>query len=226
MTESTSRPRVPGTMLLTIAPLLFSDDVIAAVVEPAISDLQREVAEAGPGRLARLRARWRGYGAFWRLALVVPFERWPVAVGHTTTVTFGDRVRRLAAGSALVGLVGVTGPVLGAWAAVVAAAAVIFALGIHSWYERHPSDVPDPIDAPWRPPQINVSSTDVAANSGGLIFVIGSVLIVAIGLPSVVWFLLAATAGGVLVAWALVRWRTSHPHAGLPESRIGVSLRS
>jgi hypothetical protein len=226
MTETTRHPRVPGAMLLKIAPLLFSDDVIAAVVEPAISDLQREVAEAGPRRVARLRARWRGYGAFWKLALVVPFRRWPVAAGHTRTDTFGDRVRRLAAGSALVGLVGVAGPVLGAWAAVVMAAAVIFALGIHSWYARHPSDVADPIDAPWRPPQINFSSTDVAANSGGLIFVIGSVLIVAIGLPSVVWFLVAATAGGILVAWALVRWRTSHPHAGLPENRIGVSLRS
>jgi hypothetical protein len=85
------------------------------------------------------------------------------------------------------------GPVLGVWVAVVAAAAALFAIVFHAWYQRHPSDVPDPTERQWRPPQINFSSTDVAGNSGGLIFVVGSVVIVAVGLPSVFWFLLAAT---------------------------------
>jgi len=224
MRES-SDPRVPGTRLLAIATLLFRDDVIAAIVEPAISDLQREMALAGSDWLARLRARRRGYAAFWKLVLVVPFTPEPVTVRHAGVTTLGDAIHRLAAVFALVALAAIVGPVLGAWAAVVIAAAVMFALGIHAWYERHPSDAPDPIDEPWRTPQINFSSTDVAANSGGLIFVIGTVLIVVVGLPSVVWFLLAATVGGCLVAWALVRWRISHPRTDLPAYRIDGSAR-
>jgi hypothetical protein len=69
-------------------------------------------------------------------------------------------------------------------------------------------------------PQINFSSTDVAGNVGGLIFVVGSVFIVVIGLPSVIWFLLAGTAAGCILAWGLVAWHTKHPEYGLPANRI------
>ena len=69
-------------------------------------------------------------------------------------------------------------------------------------------------------PQINFSSTEVEGNVGGLIFVVGSVFIVAVGLSSVIWFLFAATAAGCFLAWALVAWHTSHPRRGLPENRI------
>ena len=68
--------------------------------------------------------------------------------------------------------------------------------------------------------QINFSSTEVAGNIGGLIFVVGSVFIVAIGLPSVIWFLFAATIAGCILAWALVTWHTRHPKRGLPENLI------
>ena len=97
----------------------------------------------------------------------------------------------------------------------------MFAIAIHLWYARHPSDVPIP-DEPQRTatPQINFSSTEVAGNIGGLIFVVGSVFIVAIGLPSVIWFLFAATTLGCVVAWALVAWHTKHPKRGLPENQI------
>jgi predicted branched-subunit amino acid permease len=63
---------------------------------------------------------------------------------------------------------------------------------------------------------------DVAGNIGGLIFAVGSVLIVAVGLPSVMWFLLVATIAGCFVAWALARWRTSHPYSGRPAKGIGL----
>ena len=65
-----------------------------------------------------------------------------------------------------------------------------------------------PPDAPWRSPQINFSSTDVAGNVGGLIFVVGSVLIVSLGLPSVFWFLLAGTIAACFVAWGLAAWHS------------------
>ena len=73
MTESSNRPRVPGTTLLKIARLLFDESLLSAAVQPTISDLQREVADAGSSRLKRLRAQRRGYCAFWTLTLVASF---------------------------------------------------------------------------------------------------------------------------------------------------------
>ena len=99
-------------------------------------------------------------------------------------------------------------------------AGALFAILIHAWYARHPSEVPTPAEPQRGSPQINFSSTEVAGNIGGLIFVVGSVFIVAIGLPSVIWFLFAATIAGCILAWALVTWHTRHPKRGLPENLI------
>jgi len=215
-----SRPRVPGTFLLKIARLLFNDRVHASIVQPTIADLQREVANAGPNRTERLRARWRGYAAFWRLTVVSPFAL-STSPADAVGVAFPDAVARLAVGSIVVALLAIVGPALGAWAALVAAAGALFALLIHRWYARHPSDIAVPDEPRQRgTPQINFSSTEVAGNIGGLIFVVGSVFVVAIGLPSVIWFLFAATIAGCFVAWALVAWHTRHPKSGLPENQI------
>jgi hypothetical protein len=46
------------------------------------------------------------------------------------------------------------------------------------------------------------------------------VLIVAIGLPSVLVFLFAATVAGCFLAWALAAWYSSHPKSGLPRNQI------
>src|SRR5262249_12491385 len=81
---------------------------------------------------------------------------------------------------------------------------------IHVWYERHPSDVAMPSKRLSPTPQINFSSTDVAGNVGGLIFVLGSVLIVTLALPSVFWFLLAGTIAACFVAWGLAARHTRH----------------
>ena len=220
MTGSTSGPRVPGTTLLKIARLLFNEHLVSAVVEPTISDLQREIASAGPNRRKRLRARWRGYCAFWKITLAAPFASWASPAADSGAVAFPDAIARLAVSSIVVALVAVVGPVLGAWAAVVTAAGGIFAFLIHAWYARHPSEVPTPTEPQRGSPQINFSSTEVAGNIGGLIFVVGSVFIVAIGLPSVIWFLFAAMVAGCFLAWGLVTWHTRHPKRGLPENQI------
>ena len=199
MTGTTSGPRVPGTTLLKIARLLFNEHLLSTVVQPTISDFQREIAAAGPHRFKRLRAQWRGYRAFWTVVLVAPLRLQPSPAQQAGAVAFPDAVARLALGSIVVALV---------------------AILIHAWYERHPSDIPIPTEPQRRSPQINFSSTDVAGNIGGLIFVVGSVFIVVIGLPSVIWFLFAATVAGCFLAWALVTWHTSHPKRGLPENRI------
>lgn len=189
----------PGTRLLKIAPLLFNERFIATVVRPTIADLQSEVAAAGPDHVKRLRARCRGYSAFWMLILVAPFASWS---DDLPNIAAG----RVAAGSAVVTLLTVM--TLGAWTAFVTAAGALVAFLIHVWYERHPSEIAMPPDAPWRSPQINFSSTDVAGNVGGLIFVVGSVLIVSLGLPSVFWFLLAGTIAACFVAWGLAAWHS------------------
>ena len=74
MTGTTGGPRVPGTTLLKIARLLLNEHLLSTVVQPTISDLQREIASAGPRRLKRLRAQWGGYCAFWTVMLVAPFR--------------------------------------------------------------------------------------------------------------------------------------------------------
>ena len=117
-------------------------------------------------------------------------------------------------------LLAVVGPVLAVWAAVVTVAGTLFAIMIHAWYDRHPSDIPTPTESQRLSPQINFSSTEVAGDIGGLIFVVGSVFIVAVGLPSVIWFMFAGTVAGCFLAWGLVSWYTSHPKWGLPENRI------
>jgi hypothetical protein len=220
MTRSKNGRRAPGTILLRIAPRLFSDRFVSAVVEPTIADLQSEVAAAGESRFKRLRAQWHGYCAFWMLTLVAPFASWADTNENDTAVAYRGVAGRLAAGATVFALLALTKAMLGVSVAVLAAAGALVAILIHAWYERHPSDIPTPIERTWRTPQINFSSTDVGGNAGGLIFVVGTVLIVSVGLPPVLWFLLAGTVGGCFLAWRLVEWHTRHPKRGLPENLI------
>jgi hypothetical protein len=210
--------RLPGTTLLMVARLLLSEHLVLAVIEPTIADLQCEVAAAA-NRVGRLSARWRGYRAFWTLILIGAFAPWAVPVPHANAAAFPDAVH-LAIGLTIFTLVTVLHPVLGAVLAVVATAGVLCAIVIHAWYRRHPSELPTPRQRLWRSPQINFSSTDVAGNSGGLIFVGGTIVILALGLPSILCFLLAGTVAGCVVARGLVEWRTRHPQGDQPENRI------
>ena len=220
-TGSGNRLRIPGATLLKIAPLIFDEHVVATIVRPTIADLQREIDEAGPNRVERLRARWRGYFAFWRLTFLAAFGSWGSPALSRGAAAFPDVVARLAVGSIVVALIAVAGPFVGAWIAVPIVAAAFFAALIHQWRRQHPSELPEPSE-PQRTasPQINFSSTDVAGNIGGLIFAIGTILIVVVGVPSVIWFLFVGAAAGCVVAWALVAWHTNHPESGRPENQI------
>ena len=223
MTGANGRPRLPGSTLLALARLLFAEPLRSSVVEPTISDLQHEMAEAGQSRVRRLRARWRGYGAFARLILVGLFAT-PVlsetvpAGGGVMTIT--DLVERLARRAILLTLLVVAGLVLRGWLTVVAVVGAVLAVVIHAWNRQRPSDMPTHDDVSPRAPQINFSSTEVAGNVGGLIFAVGSVFIVAIGVPSLIWFLLGALVAACVLAWGLISWHTNHPTSGLPENRI------
>jgi len=188
----------PGTTLLKIAPVLFNERFIASVVHPTIADLQSEFDAAEADRAKRLRVLGRGYAVFWMLIIVAPFASWSDNRSDSPTA-------RLALGSAGVAVVMVV--TFGAWTALlIVAAGTLVALLIHAWHERHPSEIAVLPERRWRSPQINFSSTDVGGNAGGLIFVVGSVLIVSLGLPSVFWFLLTAALAAGFVAWGLAVW--------------------
>jgi hypothetical protein len=154
------------------------------------------------------------------LTLIAPFASWGPPARDAGTVAFPDAMMRFAVGSIVLTLLALVGPVPGAWAALLIAAGTLFAIMIHLWYQRHPYDSPTPTERQRHVPQINFSSTEVNSNMGGLIFMVGSVLIVAVGLPSVIWFLLGSTAAGGLFAWGLVAWHRSHPMRGVPANRI------
>jgi len=222
MTPPAGTHRFPGTTLRRIAPLLFSEAFIVAVVDPTIADLQAEFAAAGDNRARQLRARWRGYAAFWRVTLAAPFAALapaPAAPSEVDAPAAPRRTGNLGTIAVIVAVLAVNRVFLGI-SFIVLAAAVLCAIVIHLWYERHPSDTAAPRDRSWRSPQINFSNMEVPGNIGGLIFMVGSLLVVLLGLPSVLWFLLIGAAAGSFVAWRLATWHARHPKWGLPENRI------
>jgi hypothetical protein len=128
---------------------------------------------------------------------------------------------RLTGGSIVVALLVMAGPRLGVWVGAMTAAGALLAIVMHAWYVRHPSDMPAPSEPQrWRTPQINSPLRKSPATFGGLIFVVGSVFVVAVGLPSVTWFLFVAAVAGSVLACALLVWHMSHPKRGLPENLI------
>jgi hypothetical protein len=211
--------RLPGAILVRIARALFNDYVLASAALPAIADLQREVAEAGGDHRRRLHARWRGYLAFWTLVLVAPLMLTAPPGPEAGRAAFPDVIARLNVGAILIVLGAIVGPALLGWLALAAVGGAVVAVAIHTWYGRHPSFIPEPDESrEARGPQINFSSTGVAGNVGGLIFAVGSVIIITLAVPSLVWFLCLALLFGGLCGWALLCWHRSHPKSGLPES--------
>lgn len=220
MTTPDRRSDVPGTTLLKIARLLCDERLLSTVVQPTIADLQREITAASGNAHQRRRARWRGYAAFWKVTLLGPLLALSSPSGNVTGLAVPPVMTRLAAVSIGVAFLAVADAWLRAWVVGVTVVGAMCGYLLHAWYDRHPSEIPTPREPRWRSPQINFSSTEVAGNIGGLIFVVGSIFVVVIGVPSVIWFLFGATLAGCLLAWALLTWHTSHPRHGTPENRI------
>lgn len=220
MTELRPQDPVPGSWLLTLGRVIFDDAVFTSVIQPTVADLQRELRDAGSSRRQRLLAHCRGHRAFWTLAFVAPFAFWRAPAPGHGAVAFPDVVGRAAVTVIILTLVTLNGSALGIWTIVAGIGGTCVAIGMHAWYGRHPSLlVVADTDIRHRP-QINLASIPVHANAGGLIFVVGSVAIVVLGLPALRWFLLAAVVLGAVVAWALLAWHASHPLRGLPQNQI------
>lgn len=215
MTHST--PRSPGRLLLKLATALFDDGVVESVVAPTIADLQAEVRRARTAREA-VRARVRGYAAFWSLVLFAPVaaHAWPVR--DDRAIALPARRNGVGIWLVLAALLGFTSPALTPWTATVLLGGTIVAVAIHAWYSRHPSLLPSPNGE--RRPEINFSAIPVGGNIGGLIFVAGSMAILVSGLPMWRWFFGAAVAGGILTAGVVYVWHSARPAHGLPQNRI------
>jgi hypothetical protein len=87
------------------------------------------------------------------------------------------------------------------------------AVAIHWWHERHPSQLPDLRSA--RVPRINISAIPVGGDAGGLIFAVGAIAIVILGVPDLAVCYFAALVCAVCLAWARVACRTSQRHEPL-----------
>lgn len=220
MTASTSTHRQPGSSLLKVARLLFDDAALSAVVLPTIADLQQEVHAAGESRGRRLAARWRGYRAFWMLVLVTAFA-WEVTPVHRDiAVNLSVRSSRVGGWLFLTGVLAFTSPALVPWTVATIIGGCVFAVAIHRWYSRHPSELPSTEQTPERRPEINLSSIPVGGDVGGLMFMAGSMAILVAGLPMWRWFFGAAVLGGLFSAAALAAWHGGHHSRGLPQNRI------
>jgi hypothetical protein len=73
------------------------------------------------------------------------------------------------------------------------------ALLLRRWRTRHPAVLPDPTRS--RVPEINLSRIPVGGDVAGLMFAVGSVVIVIVGVPDMAWYFVSALVCGALLAW-------------------------
>jgi hypothetical protein len=103
-------------------------------------------------------------------------------------------------------------PAFGWFIAAAILSGVIAAIVLQRWNARHPSAFA-PIEpmTPMAEARINMSAIPVGGDVGGLIFVVGSLVIVVLGLPDVRWFVLGSMASGAALAASLFVWRRLAP---------------
>ncbi|MGE0445263.1 MAG: hypothetical protein AB7P99_08535 [Vicinamibacterales bacterium] len=177
---------MPGSLFLRVARLVFPDDTVTRVFLPAVADFHDELNAAGQGALARWRVRCRWYVALASLVVVSP-----VAIPSP---------------GALLALVTVI-LYIGAWQffgwfmAGTATAGIALAVALRVWNTRHPSVLRDPSQADPAAPEINLSAIHVGGDIAGLMFAVGSVIVVFLGIPQLWWYY-----AGVMVVSALVAW--------------------
>jgi hypothetical protein len=80
------------------------------------------------------------------------------------------------------------------------------ALSMRSWNSEHPSTVAV-IEGTLRP-EINMSKIAVRGDEAGLLFAVGSVVIL-LALPQLRWFLVASVVCAAAAGYALIAWRRS-----------------
>jgi hypothetical protein len=193
----TALDRQPGERLVKLATLLFDEPTRSTFVLPALADYQQELGEAGDRPFKRLTAHVRGYAAFARLVLAAPFIVPSAPMGSpVTTFVSGKYGGNVLLVLALV-LFAAIRPLFGWFAVLVIGLGIALAFALRLWNNRHPA-------------------------RGGAADPLLSLLAVALfaAIWSMFgWFVLAAVAGGVIMAIALRRWNSRHPSQFAPASR-------
>jgi hypothetical protein len=101
------------------------------------------------------------------------------------------------------------------------AGGALMAIVLRRWNTRHPSALAPANPLASRPDaEINLSSIPVAGDIGGLLFVIGAIVTVLLGLPDIRWFVLGSVVVGCVLASSLFVWRSSHTEALGPANSI------
>jgi hypothetical protein len=212
MIPSTPNRSLPGTLFLTFARLIFPAQTVASVFSPAVADLREELREAGSSRMKQLAIRCRWYWALCSLLMVAPLwvRTSPVSGSSDAVVAVpnGGWLLMLLMATLYVG----TWSFFGSFVSSTVSAGVALAYVMRTWHDKHPTAVVEP----WRlaalpAVQINLSAIRVAGDGPGLIFAVGTVLIVVVGLPGLWWFFVAAALGSLLVAWSLFTRRSTEP---------------
>jgi hypothetical protein len=201
----------PGKVLLRLAHVIFHAHALDSAVVPTIADLRQEWHEAS-SRRGRLAARWRGYRAFWALAMRAPFvfPPDPAALPRTGLI---DPLTRAAAWAIAIAAVASWWVAAGPWALALIPGSLLVAVVVHAWHVRHPAQQRSHVRG--HQPEINISSIYVGGDVGGLIFVVGSVAIVLAGVPMARWFVPGVALGSVALAWGLARHHAAHPDTPL-----------
>ena len=88
-----------------------------------------------------------------------------------------------------------------------AVAGTLAAMLLRRWHTRHPSALP--YSPRTRVPEINLSRIPVAGDEAGLMFAVGGVAVVIIGVPDLAWYFVSALACAGLLACGLFAWRSA-----------------
>ena len=97
-----------------------------------------------------------------------------------------------------------TWPFFGSFTLAAIMAGILMSLAMRSWHNDHPTTVAVPDRT--RRPEINLAAIPVRGDGAGLLFAIGSVVIL-LALPQLRWFLIASVGCAVVVGTALIAWR-------------------
>ena len=106
--------------------------------------------------------------------------------------------------SLVVALLVATWPFFGSFTIASIIAGIFMGLSMRSWHSDHPSTVAVP-ERTLRP-EINMSKIAVRGDEAGLLFAVGSVVIL-LALPQLRWFLAASIVCAVAAGYALIAWR-------------------
>jgi hypothetical protein len=101
------------------------------------------------------------------------------------------------------------------------AAGLMLAVWMRGWRNQHPTRLPYPPSRPptTRLPQLNMCAVPVGGDGGGLLFAVGSIVVIVVGVPDLGWYFLGALVSAALFACALYAWHARHTRRVLSPTR-------